>query len=253
MKCRRRFVSPSPNPPRTQPAGASNTQHTSTCSFRCSRSTMTKIPMMRCRAQMAAGPANSADRLLETHINLAFRLRARSMEDSSCRRNSVPRSEQSRARYLYHARFFSRSVGDAARSRQDRSSDSANICANTKPRSRRRQQPCEHHADLVGSQASADTSPERLARSRWKQRHHVIESDGRCRSCRKSNRSWFQLLPVLQLEIRFDERNDWQVGILAITFTNWAQGGLELPWRPILFPFLQGSFVDPQLARKNRS
>ncbi len=31
--------------------------------FRCSRSTMTKIPMMRCRARMAEGPANSADRL----------------------------------------------------------------------------------------------------------------------------------------------------------------------------------------------
>ncbi len=31
------------------------------------------------------------------------------------------------------------------------------------------------------------------------------------------------------------------------------RGGLRIGFSAALFPFLQGSFVDPQLARKNRS
>jgi len=55
--------------PTQDPTGGSlkHTAHLYACSFRCSRSTMTRTRTTRCRVQMAAGPANSADRLLEAH------------------------------------------------------------------------------------------------------------------------------------------------------------------------------------------
>ena len=67
--------------------------------------------------------------------NLAIRRRARSLENEGESRHhgTMPRPRPCSARYLYHACFLGRPVGNAGRDREDPwSSDSANLCAGPK-------------------------------------------------------------------------------------------------------------------------
>ena len=65
-RCKHPFARRSPNPQRIRLGGASNILRTSTCSFRCSPSTMTKTLQMRCPARTEGDQVNSAARRWET-------------------------------------------------------------------------------------------------------------------------------------------------------------------------------------------